>query len=315
MSTQIQQEANSSAKNHLPWLADRVIRILAVAIGYTLVALLLKFRLPTLSPAYLQTVLIVLITGVVIALILLPLARRLPYRLGTRLLILFLLLYWIVALGNLVEAYFYTTISRVTLTLGIVIEAIPYLVTAWLIAWLFPPAQPVQPGEGFWQTLRERPLLSWLWRIACAGILFALFLQLNGMLLHLGQYYTNSGLTKQLGTTTAPFAVAMLEELGRGIIFSLVLLPIIAVMRGRSWRQLLFLALYIALLDAALESWLTVLPNTSWTLAFRLGEGTNLTLDAIVRGIFIALLLALPARATKEQQQENNVLLANPDLP
>lgn len=296
MSVQSQQEANVLARNRLLGLADRIARILAVAIGYTLVALLLKFRLPTLSLAYLQTLLIALVSGVVIAFILLPLARRLPYRMGTRLLILFFLLYWIAALGNLVEAYFYTTLSRITLTLGIVIEAIPYLVTAWLIAWLFPPAQPVQSGEGFWQTLSERPLLSWLWRIACAGILFALFLQLNGMLLHLGQYYTNSGLTKQLGTTTAPFAIAMLEELGRGIIFSLVLLPVIAVMHGRSWRQLLMLALYIALIDAALESWLSVLPNTSWTLAFRLGEGANLTLDAIVRGVFIALLLALPAR-------------------
>jgi hypothetical protein len=313
MSISSLQEATSLAKSRLAWLADRIVRILAIAIGYTLISLLLKFRLPALAPAYLQTLLITLITGVVSALILLPLARRLPYRMGTRLLALFLPLYWIAALGNLVEAYFYTTISRFALTIGIVIEAIPYLVAAWLIAWLFPPAQPVQTETGIWQTLRERPLLSWVWRIACAGILFALFLQLNGMLLHLGQYYTNSGLTRQLGTTTQPFAISQLEELGRGIIFALVLLPVITVMRGRSWRQLLILALYVALIDAAFESWLSVLPNTSWTLAFRLGEGTNLTLDAIVRGVFIALLLALPASTSVGQQKENNVALAESD--
>jgi hypothetical protein len=45
------------------------------------------------------------------------------------------------------------------------------------------------------------------------------------------------------------------EELFRGVVFVLVLLPVLAVIRGRGWPDLLRTAAYIALIDAALEAW------------------------------------------------------------
>jgi hypothetical protein len=61
--------------------------------------------------------------------------------------------------------------------------------------------------------------------------------------------------------------------------------------------ELLRIAAYIALIDAALESWVPMLSMTSYPLGFRVGEGLDLTSDAVVRGLFVAALLALPLRS------------------
>ncbi|HLI89716.1 MAG TPA: hypothetical protein VKV37_13580 [Ktedonobacteraceae bacterium] len=302
MSIQPLEGANELSNNRPAALVQTSARILAVAIGYTIISRLIGLLTgphPSLSLAYLQALIIDLITGAVYALVLLPLARRLPYRMGMRTVALFLPLYWIAVLGNLVEAFFYTTMSRLALIAAIIILGIPCLVASWLIAWLLPAHNQKQPAPGIGQILRSRPLLSWLWRIVVVGILYSLFIQIFGSLLALGKYYTNSAYTSQLHTTTQPTSITLLEEAIRGVIFALVLLPLLAVMRGRSWSKLLALALYVMLIDAAFESWLAMLAQTSWTIAFRLGEGANLTLDAIVRGIIVALFLALPALTDK----------------
>jgi hypothetical protein len=307
MSVQPLESANGAAEKRATGWKATILGVLAVAIGYTIISRLIGLLTrphPSLSPAYLQAVVISLITGAVYALVLLPLARRLPYRMGTRIISLFLPLYWIALLGNLVEAFFYTTMSRFALIAGIIILGIPCLVASWLIAWLFPAYKQEQPAPGIWRTLAQRSLLSWIWRIVVMGILYSLFIQVFGSLLALGKYYTNAAYTAQLGTTTQSTTVALLEEAVRGVIFALVLLPVVAVMRGRSWSKLLTLALYVTLIDAAFESWLAMLARTDWTLAFRLGEGTNLTLDAIVRGIIVALFLALPALTDRERIAE-----------
>ncbi|HEY7418674.1 MAG TPA: hypothetical protein VH593_26080 [Ktedonobacteraceae bacterium] len=303
-------EGADQAKNRPAELVGTIVRIVAVTIGYTIVSRLIGLLTgphPSLSPAYLQTVIIDLVSGAAYALVLLPLARRLPYHMGTRIVSLFLPLYYIAVLGNLVEALFYTTISRFELIAGMIILGIPSLVASCLIAWLLPASKQEHPLPGIWRQLSIRPLLSWIWRIIVIGILYSLFLQLFGQLLDLGKYYTNSTYTSQLQTTTQPVFIALLEEAIRGVIFALVLLPLLAVMRGRSWSKLLMLALYVALIDAAFESWLAMLSQTSWTLAFKLGEGTDLTLDAIVRGIIVALFLALPAFSKGEQIADEKI--------
>jgi len=300
-------EGADQTKNRPAELIGTFVRIVAVAVGYTIVSRLIGLLTgshPALSPAYLQTVIIDLISGAVYALVLLPLASRLPYRMGTRIISLFLPLYWMAVLGNLVEAFFYTTISRFTLIAGIIILGIPSLAASWLIAWLFPASKQEHPVLGIWRMLGIRPLLSWIWRIVVVGILYSIILELFGQLLNLGKYYTNSAYTSQLHTTSQPLFITLPEEAVRGVIFVLVLLPLLAVMRGRSWSKLLILALYVALMDAAFESWLAMLAQTSWTLAFRLGEGTNLTLDAIARGIIVALFLALPIQKSQVLNQD-----------
>src|SRR5438477_8156029 len=119
---------------------------------------------PSLAAGYLQLVAIALVTGAAYALVLLPLARRLPFRQRTRVIALFVPLYWIAVLSNIIEAYFDTTFSRFQLTAGAVILALPLLAVSWLVAWLLPAAGRDGPEPGIWESLRRRPLASWAWR-------------------------------------------------------------------------------------------------------------------------------------------------------
>ncbi len=304
MSTQSWNQASGKRRNGLIWLMDRIARVLIVTLGYSIIPLLTAGK-PSSSSGYVQKVLIIFITGAVYTLVLLPLARRLPYRMWTRIISLFLPLYWIALLSNIVEAYFFTTLSRVTLTVGAIFYIVPIGITCCLIAWLFPAYPHEQPVLGIWQTLRQRPLLSWIWRLLVVSLLYLIFLQyvfgtLTGPLID--QYYHNAAFMAQSHTTgNVPTVVFWLEETLRGLFFALSLLPVLAVMRGRTWPTILYTALYIMLLDAAFEAWLSMLALTGDPLGYRIGEALDLTGDAIARGIFIALFLALPIVTQKQQ--------------
>lgn len=284
-----------------PRIVDTGWRVLAIAAVYAVlhegIDLLSRTRLSLLG------VVIGLVTGAGFALVLLPLARRLPYRMRTRVIALFVPLYWIYTLSNLVEAYFYTTVSHASLVGGAVIFAIPSLVVSWMIAWLLPARPAEQPVPGIWQLLAERPLLSWLWRTLLAGVLFAVVLQLAGDAWAplISRYYHDPAYIAQahIANPQPPPLVTWTEEVVRGLVFVLSLLPVLAVLRGRHWPAILAVGAYVALLDAALEGWLTLLGNSGFPIGFRIGEGLDLTTDAVVRGIFIAALLALPAAASK----------------
>jgi hypothetical protein len=85
-------------------------RVLVVAAVYAV--LFLALGLVSGSRPSVQTVIVGLVTGAGFALVLLSLARRLPYRMRTRVIALFVPLYWIYSLSNLVEAYFITSYSH-----------------------------------------------------------------------------------------------------------------------------------------------------------------------------------------------------------
>src|SRR5215472_19382626 len=108
-------------------------RVLMIAIVYAV--LFLALGLVSGSHPSVQTVAVGLATGAGFALVLLPLARRLPYRMRTRLIALFVPLYWIYSLSHLVEAYFITSYSHTTLVLGAVFLIIPAVLVSWLVAW------------------------------------------------------------------------------------------------------------------------------------------------------------------------------------
>jgi hypothetical protein len=278
---------------------DVAWRIVAIALAYTLVARvigLLTGPRPSPTTEYLQLLAINLVSGAMIALVFLSLARRLPFDMPTRFLAVFVPLYWIGIVSNLVEAAVDTTLPPVQLVAAAIIFAIPYAVTGWLIVLLLRPSAPRSSTPELRQLLGRRSLRSWAWRMLVAGVLFAVGVQVLGLAWGplISKYYHDPAYIAQVQTVTPPDYIAGPEEFLRGVVFVLVLLPVLAVMRGRTWPDLLRTAAYIALIDAALESWLPMLSMTSYPLGFRVGEGLDLTTDAIVRGLFVAALLALP---------------------
>jgi hypothetical protein len=270
-------------------------RVVVIAVVTLLFDVLLGLLMGTGPSA--QDVALDLGTGALYALALLPLARRLPYGRLTRFLALFVPLYWIAYLSNLVEAWVDTTIAHRTLVEGAIFLAIPVALVAVLIAWLFPAARHGGPVPGIRELLGERPLLSWAWRILLVGILYAVLLEVFGAAYGplIARYYQDPAFMAQSHTSPAPGYVAWPEEIARGILFALVLLPVLAVVRGRDWPRIAWAAAYVTLIGIALEAW-AVFAMTSFPIGFRLGEGLDLTTDAVARGIIVAALLVLPAR-------------------
>jgi hypothetical protein len=279
--------------------ADVAWRVLAVAVANLafgrLLALLMGAR-PSLTASYLQGVIVDLATGAIYALVLLPLARRLPYRGLVRVAALFLPLYWIGYLSNLVEAWFDTTLPRGELIGGAIFLAIPILAICWLIAWLFPAAPHDAPVLGIRESLGRRSLPAWVWRVALTALLYAVLLQVFGSLYGplIAKYYHDPAFMAQTHTVPPPDYIAWPEEFARGVLFVLSLLPVLAVVRGRDWPAIAYAAVYVTLIGVGLEAW-QVIAMASDPVGFRIGEGLDLSTDALARGIIVAALLVLPA--------------------
>jgi hypothetical protein len=276
-------------------------RVLVVAV-FNLAFMRLLGLLMGTSPTV-QDVVLELATGALYAAVLMPLARRLPYRRLTRIIALFVPLYWIAYLSNLVEAGFNTTISRGTLIGGAIFFAIPAAVTCVLIAWLFPAAPQQSPVRGIWESLGDRPILSWVWRVAVMAVLYAVLLQLFGSMYAplISKYYHDPAFMAQVHTVPPPDYIAWPEETARGVLFVLSLLPVLAVVRGRDWPAIAYAALYITLIGVCLEAW-QVFAMTTYPIGFRTGELLDLTTDAVARGILVAALLVLPAVGARRHE-------------
>src|SRR5215472_958906 len=285
-------------------VAWRVLVVAVVNLAFVRLLGLLMGARPTV-----QSVVLELATGALYALVLMPLARRLPYRRLTRVVALFVPLYWIAYLSNLVEAWFDTTLSRGTLIGGAIFFAIPVVVICVLVAWLIPAAPHEPPAPGIRESLGQRPLLSWVWRVVVVAVLFAVLLQFFGSMYGplIAKYYSDPAFMAQTHTVPPPASIAWPEETARGVLFVLSLLPVLAVVRGRDWPAIGYAALYVTLIGVGLEAW-QVFAMTSYPIGFRLGEGLDLTTDAVARGILVAALLVLPA--TGAERPEEAVALA-----
>lgn len=305
MSLHFLENGRGPVQNRLFWLGDLTGRVLVVAVIPVFALILLHFASKTATPLTFQDILSDLAQGILPPLVLLPLARRLPYRMLTRMVSLFLPLYWTMYLGNFVEAAFYTTTPLSELIAASLIFLVISLITAWLIAWLFPAYTPEQSVVKIWQALRQRPLLSWLWRIVVVGLLYPIFLNyVFGALFSpiIGPYYHNPAYQALSGTLSQPFYISLPEEAVRGMIFALTLLPALAVLRGRTWPTILYTMLYLSLIGVILEAVIGVaFSEPTWPAILRISETFNTGFDGISRGIFITLFLALPTFAGKQQ--------------
>lgn len=247
----------------------------AVSMGLTLVGLLLS--------------------GVVTGLVLGPVASRLTLPVGQRIGLLFIVLLAGNSLLSALEAVYFTTLPRAVLVSGIVGAAVTYAVTAWLLAWLYPPAtEDGDFGAALSAMLYRRSGLAWLWRLALSGILFVPVFAAFGSVVYplVKQYYENPALG--LGVTVPDPNATLALELVRGLLFTLTLLPLLAFLPGPRWSQGLWLGLTLTVLVAV-----TPMLQTHWfPTPMRLLHGLEMTGDSLAHGMIIAWLLAVPQAAS-----------------
>jgi len=239
-----------------------------------------------------QTIIIQVVSGVGYVVLMTPLARKLAER---RVLLIFLPLYVTSTLTNLIEAYFYTSLfTPFTLVAALILEGFPLLVITGIITWLIPADEEAHHVPRLGQIFRERTVGSWLWRMIAAGapypLIYLFFARLVTPIEH--PYYADPAFIASLHTVVPPFLTTLILEAVRGVLFVLAVVPVMAVFRTSRWST----GVYIAVIGATLEAWIPLLGQTTWPVMMRLGNVLELTGDASVRALLMALLVILPPK-------------------
>jgi hypothetical protein len=276
---------------------DFAWRALVVALGYTLAAMIggavigaLGLPLPDIGtgPGVTERLLLALVSGALMAVVLGPLAARLTLPRGQRVALLFGMVFVLGELINIIEALFYTAVAPIVYVSGLIVPLVGLSALAVLLGWLFPPAT---VEGGLWAALREtfarRRWPAWVWRIVLAGLLYVPTYVFFGALVSpiVTPYYQDPSLG--LNLTLPDFGTVLLVQVGRGPLFVLTLLPLVAVLRTSRWR----LAPWLWLTIAVLGSWVPMLQLTEWPATLRVAHGLEITGDAFVQGLTIAWLL------------------------
>src|SRR5262249_49432229 len=158
------------------------------------------------------------------------------------------------------------------------------------VGWVVQTQEAARRAPRFREAVRERSLVSWLWRIVVAGApypaIYLFFAALVAPIEH--AYYYDPAFIASLHTVVPSTLTTVLLEAMRGVLFVLAALPVIAVMRSSRWSA----GLYLALLGATLEAWIPLLGQTSWPVMMRVGNVLELTADAGGRALLMAVLVA-----------------------
>ena len=286
--------------------ASLIARVIGGGILAALVLTAFSFLLSSSGGAAIslvQRLIVQVVSGILYVAVMALLARRVGYPTLPRFLAIFVPLYITGTLADLVEASFYSTLlTPGKLLAALIIEAMPILLITGIIVWMIPASPEARLAPRFGQVMRERSWLSWLWRIVLAGapyvLIYLFFAFLVTPIEHV--YYADPDFIASLHTRIPSTAVTVLLEAGRGILFVLAQLPVIAVMRRSCWST----GAYIAVIGIVLEAWIPLLGQASWPVLMRVGNVLELTGDACGRALLMALLVALPAfREQKAAQQ------------
>lgn len=272
-------------------------RALVVGLGYTVVTMIggmviqiLALPLPEMANQVdaTRSLVTTFLAGLVIGLILGPLATRLTLPTAQRAGLLFVVLFVLNSLINVMEALFFTTIPAAEQVSGLLSAALGQAGLAILLALLFQPTF-VERGllTALRETLGQRRWTSWVWRIGLAGFLYLPTYFLFGLLIYpiVQPYYEDPNLGLNL-VVPGPEIVLPLE-IGRGVLIVLALFPLIAVLGCPRWS----LAFWLGMTLVVLGSVAPMLQATWWPLTMRVVHGLEIAADSIVHGILIAWLL------------------------
>ena len=275
-----------------------VWKSLAIALGYVVGTMIIgvvvdALRLPLpaiasrLDPQ--EALVSTFVAGIVYGLVMGALSLHLPVPTWQRFTLLFALAYGLNSVLNGLEAVFFSTYVAPDQFITLLVVGLAQLAPAGLAALLFPPsAVSTRLGALARATLAARSPLAWTWRILAAGVLFVPVYLFFGMLIApiVVPYYTEAAGT---GLVIPGFGVMLPLEVVRGVLFILILFPLVAVFRGSRRRLWLWLGLVIA----AFIGWAPLLGGSFLPPTLRLVHGLEITADSFVHAALIAWLLGV----------------------
>jgi len=228
------------------------------------------------------------IGGILLAPVMGPISTKLTLPRTERIAVLFLTLYMFAYLIGAPEILLFTTMPLPFQAFLLISESIVFLVVAVLIGVLFPPTQIgaclSMAVNGYFA---QRKWKDWLWRYALATVLFFPIYFIFGFIFSpiTGPYYNRPELG--LGLVIPSFEVMIPVELGRGLVYALTMIPLLAVLKMPKWRLGFWMSLILAIV-AAVEPQVV---NVGWPLPLRLGHGVEMVCDGFAQGFMMAWLL------------------------
>ncbi len=228
------------------------------------------------------------LSGALISVFLGPLAARLSIPGVQRFLVLFVTLFVLNSLINVIEALFFFRYPAIEYASALLISGGQHFALAALLAWLFPPrAARVGFAKAVGETLRQRRWFAWIWRFGLAGLLYLPTYWFFGLLAlpYVLPFYQDPSLN--LGFSSPGVEVLVPLELGRGLLFVLTLFGLVAVLPGGR----LALALWLGFTIAVLGAWQPMLQASWFPVTMRVAHGLEITGTAFVQGVTIAVLL------------------------
>ncbi len=228
------------------------------------------------------------IGGILTTIVVGAVSVRLTLPSGQRIGVLFLMVYMFFYLIEAPETALFTTMSLSFQIFILIQQLIINLVLAILIGLLF---TPTRIGAGLITEVKtyfaRRSGKEWLWRFALAALLFFPIYYFFGWVFSpiTVPYYNKPELG--LGLVIPSFEVWLPVEIGRGLIYALTMVPLLAVLRMSRWRLGLWMGLILAIVGAVVPQ----LVNASWPLPLRIGHGIEMVLDSFAQSLMVAWLL------------------------
>lgn len=277
-------------------------RSLLVALGYVvaltiggMISQALRLPMPSMAAEVDLSQILVLefVSGLLLGLIMGPLSERLRIPGWQRAILLFVLLFVLNSLINVIEALFFTTAPLAEQLVGLFTPFIGHVALALLLAALFgPPSVDRGLVSALRDALGRRRWTSWVWRFLLAGVLYLPIYFFFGSIISpiVLPYYQEIG----LGLTVPGLEVILPLEIFRGLLYAGTLFLLIAVLGG-SRRSTAF---WVVLTLCVLGSWTPMLMVAWWPIPLRVTHGVEITADSIVHGVIVTLLLWPPIEDT-----------------
>jgi len=186
------------------------------------------------------------------------------------------------------EILLFTTMPIPLQAFLLVMNLILYLAVAIIIGILFPPTQvEADLTTAVKDYLAQRKWTDWMWRYALAALLFFPIYYTFGFIFSpiTVPYYNRPELG--LGLVIPPFEVILPVAIGRGLVYALTMIPLLAALQMPKWRLGLWMGLMLAIVAAVVPQVI----NVMWPLPLRLGHGVEMVCDGFAQGLMMAWLL------------------------
>ncbi len=162
-----------------------------------------------------------------------------PWPLKDRIIALFLLYYFVQDVPSLIEYYFFSEGTTAFVIWGLEMGLVNAALAAALIAWMFrPDTESSRFGSALSGRLRQRKLISWLWRLIAAMLAYLLlYLVVGGIAFQFtGPYYTDPAYGLELTIPEGGLALIAKIQPFRTVIFLVGLSGLLVGLGGSTRR-------------------------------------------------------------------------------